>query len=99
VQLLHGLAKTRASFDDPNLVSAAGLVPVMALLRAAGALASRPFAKAKAATIRRDLIAIAARTARHGRGHLTLHLPQVRHREQEWMNLWDAACGPPAATA
>jgi hypothetical protein len=31
VQLLHGLAKTRASFDDPNLVSHAGLVPVMAL--------------------------------------------------------------------
>ena len=30
------------------------------LLRAAGALASRPFAKARAATIRRDLIAVAA---------------------------------------
>ena len=38
------------------------------LLRAAGALASPPFAKARAATIRRDLIAVAARTARHGRG-------------------------------
>jgi hypothetical protein len=36
------------------------------LLRAAGALASLPFAKARAATIRRDLIAVAARTARHG---------------------------------
>jgi hypothetical protein len=31
------------------------------LLRAAGALASPPFAKARAATIRRDLIAVAAR--------------------------------------
>ena len=50
------------------------------LLRAAGALASLPFAKARAATIRRDLIAVAARTARHGRGHLTLHLPAGRHR-------------------
>ncbi len=69
------------------------------LVRAAGALASLPFAKARGATIRRDLIAVAARTARHGRGHLTLHLPQGWHREQEWLNLWDAACGPPAAAA
>ena len=67
------------------------------LLRAAGALASLPFAKARGATIRRDLIAVAARTARHGRAHLTLHLPEGWHREQEWLNLWDAACGPPAA--
>jgi hypothetical protein len=69
------------------------------LLRAAGTLASLPLAKARAATIRRDLIAVAARTARHGRGHLTLHLPEAWHREQEWLNLWDAACGPPAAAA
>jgi Transposase DDE domain group 1 len=65
------------------------------LLRAAGALASLPFAKARAATIRRDLIAVAARTARHGRGHITLHLPEGWHREQEWRSLL-AACGPPA---
>jgi hypothetical protein len=69
------------------------------LLRAAGALASLPFAKARAATIRRDLIAVAARTARHGRGHLTLHLPEGWHREHEWLNLFSAACGPPAAAA
>jgi hypothetical protein len=69
------------------------------LVRAAGALASLPFAKTRGATIRRDLIAVAARTARHGRGHLTLHLPEGWHREQEWLNLWDAACGPPAAAA
>jgi hypothetical protein len=69
------------------------------LLRAAGALASLPFAKARAATIRRDLITVAARTARHGRGHITLHLPEGWHREQEWMNLWEAACGPPAQAA
>src|ERR1035441_6889823 len=69
------------------------------LLRAAGALASPSFAKARGATIRRDLIAVAARTARHGRGHLTLHLPEGWHREQEWLNLWDAACGPPAPAA
>jgi hypothetical protein len=69
------------------------------LVRAAGALASLPYAKARAATVRRDLIAVAARTARHGRGHLVLHLPEGWHREREWMNLWDAACGPPAAAA
>jgi Transposase DDE domain group 1 len=69
------------------------------LLRAAGALASRPFAKARAATIRRDLIAVAARIARRGRGHLTLHLPEGWHREHEWLNLLGAACGPPAAVA
>jgi hypothetical protein len=69
------------------------------LLRAAGALASLPFAKARAATIRRDLIAVAARTARHGRGHLTLHLPEGWHHEHEWVNLFGAACGPPAAAA
>ena len=69
------------------------------LLRAAGALASLPFAKARAATIRRDLIAVAARTARHGRGHLTLHLPEGWHREHDWATLFGAACGPPAAAA
>jgi hypothetical protein len=69
------------------------------LLRAAGALASPPFAKARAATIRRDLIAVAARTARHGRGHITLHLPEGWHREHEWLSLLAAACGPPAAAA
>jgi Transposase DDE domain group 1 len=69
------------------------------LVRAAGALASLTYAKARAATVRRDLIAVAARTARRGRGSLALHLPEGWHREREWMNLWDAACGPPAAAA
>jgi hypothetical protein len=35
VRLLHGLAKICATFDDPNLVSRAGLVPVMALAQRA----------------------------------------------------------------
>ena len=69
------------------------------LLRAAGCLASLACAKARGATLRRDLIGIAARTARHGRGHLTLHLPEGWHREHEWMNLLEAACGPPATVA
>ena len=69
------------------------------LLRAAGTLASRACARARGATLRRDLIAVAARTARHGRGHLTVHLPEGWHREQEWLNLLHTACGPPAAAA
>jgi hypothetical protein len=69
------------------------------LVRAAGSLASLPYAKARAVTVRRDLIAVAARTARRGRGHITLHLPDGWHREREWLNLWEAACGPPAAAA
>jgi hypothetical protein len=69
------------------------------LVRAAGTLASLPYAKARAATIRRDLISVAARIARHGRGHLTLHLPEAWHREHEWLNLWHAACGPPPIAA
>ena len=69
------------------------------LLRAAGALTSRAYAKARGATIRRDLINLAARTARHGRGHLTLHLPEGWHREHQWLTLHAAACGPPATPA
>jgi Transposase DDE domain group 1 len=69
------------------------------LLRAAGALAGLAYAKARGATIRRDLIGVAARAARHSRGHLTLHLPEGWHRRQEWMNLFEAATGPPAAAA
>ena len=69
------------------------------LLRAAGSLASLAYAKARGATLRRDLIDVAARIARHGRGEITLHLPEDWHREQEWMNLFEAATGPPAHAA
>ena len=69
------------------------------LLRAAGALASLAGAKARGATLRRDLIDIAARTARHGRGEITLHLPERWHRQTQWLNLFEAACRPPPAPA
>ncbi len=36
MRLSHTLARTSVAFDDPNLVSAAGLVPVLALADAAG---------------------------------------------------------------
>jgi hypothetical protein len=32
---------------------------------------------------------------RHGRGHLTVHLPEGWYREHVWMNLFTATCGPP----
>src|SRR6266487_34837 len=69
------------------------------LLRAAGPLASLAYAKARGATLRRDLIDVAARTARHGRSEITLHLPEGWHRQTEWMNLFEAATGPPAQAA
>lgn len=69
------------------------------LVRAAGCLASRFHAKARGATIRADLIAVAARAARRGRGNLILHLPSYWHREAEWMSLLEMACGPPRARA
>jgi hypothetical protein len=69
------------------------------LTRAAGTLAGPIHARARGATIRRQLITVAARIARHGRGHITMHLPQGWHREHEWMSLFEAACGPPAITA
>ena len=69
------------------------------LTRTAGVLAGPVHAKARAATVRRDLITVPARIARRGRGDLALHLPEYWHREHEWRNFWDAACGPPAAAA
>jgi hypothetical protein len=55
--------------------------------------------QARGATVRRDLIAVAARTARHGHGHLTVHLPAGWHREHEWASLFHAVTGPPATAA
>jgi hypothetical protein len=65
-------------------------------MRAAGSLASLACGKARGATLRRDLIDVAAR---HGRGQVTLHLPEGWRREPEWMTLFAAACGPPPAAA
>jgi hypothetical protein len=69
------------------------------LLRAAGCLAGRFHARARGATLRRQLIAVPARIARHGRaggnGHLTLHLPEHWHWQDAWLNIFDATHGPP----
>jgi hypothetical protein len=65
------------------------------LLRATGCLASAFHAKARGATLRRHLIAVPARIARHGRDHLTLHLPEHWHWRRAWMNAFDATHRPP----
>ena len=70
------------------------------LVHAAGCLASAFHSRARSdTTIRCDLIDVAARIARFGRGCLALHLPRAWDRQAEWMNLFQAACGPPAAAA
>jgi hypothetical protein len=69
------------------------------LLRAAGTRTGGRYARARTATVRRDLITLGARIARHGRGNLVLHLPEGHHREHAWLDLWTQACGPPAAAA
>lgn len=69
------------------------------LLRAAGTLAGKRHARAREATIRADLVSIAARIARRGRSQLTLHLPRYWHRELDFLDLFNAGCGPPPAAA
>jgi hypothetical protein len=94
--LVRGLNAPAATISTP--LAAAWLTCAARahnLLRVAGALASLAYGKARGATIRRDLIDVAARTARHGRGHITLHLPAGWYREHEWMTLFTATCGPP----
>jgi hypothetical protein len=66
------------------------------LLRAAGTLAGGHHAKARGATIRRQLVNIPARTAR--RAHrLLLHLPAYWPWAQAWTGLFTATHAPPAA--
>lgn len=69
------------------------------LTRAAGTLASTVHARARAATIRRHLIHVPARIARHGRGHVTLHLPADWHAEHPWIGLFTTTGQPATARA
>jgi len=65
------------------------------LTRAAGALASAFHAKATTATLRRQLISVAAR-ATHSARRSTLRLPAAWPWAQAWQRLFTAAIGPPA---
>jgi hypothetical protein len=64
------------------------------LTRATGAIASQFHAKASTATIRTQLINIAARVSRSAR-RSTLHLPTHWPWAQAWQQLFTAAIGPP----
>jgi hypothetical protein len=65
------------------------------LTRAAGALASTFHAKATTATVRRQLITVAARVTRSAR-RATLRLPIQWPWGPAWQRLFTAAIGPPA---
>jgi hypothetical protein len=65
------------------------------LTRAAGALASNAHAKATTATLRRQLINVAARVTRSAR-RSTLRLPAAWPWAGAWQRLFTAATGPPA---
>ena len=66
------------------------------LTRAAGALASTFHAKATTATLRRQLISIAARVIRSALRR-TLRLPASWPWTAAWQRLFNVATGPPDA--
>ena len=65
------------------------------LTRAAATLAGRRYATARPATIRRHLINLAGRIARHARG-VTIHLPEHWPWQHPWPRLFTATHAPPA---
>jgi hypothetical protein len=93
---VHRLEITSGSFaaNSAWLVLAA---MAFNLTRAVGALAGRFHAKAVTATIRTQLIAIAARVTRSAR-RATLRLPTRWPWATPWQQLFTAAIGPPPVT-
>lgn len=67
------------------------------LTRAVGVLAGRFHAKAVTATVRTQLITVAARVTRSAR-RATLRLPSQWPWATAWQRLFTAAIGPPSAT-
>jgi DDE family transposase len=65
------------------------------LTRAAGHLAAPHYATARAATIRREIINVAARLAHRART-IHLHLPEHWPWQHAWANLFTAVHAPPA---
>jgi Transposase DDE domain group 1 len=75
-------------------------VTAHALTRALGVLGSTRHALARGATIRAELVQVAARPARSGRDTITWHLPQNWPWQDAWLNAFDATHrAPPAAAA
>jgi hypothetical protein len=94
--LRHG-AMSRL-FTGARAPSTLGLAAIaFNLLRATGALASAVHAKASTATIRTQLINIAARVVRTARRN-RLRLPTAWPWAIAWQRLFTAATGPPAST-
>jgi len=69
------------------------------LLRAAATLASRRHGKARAATVRRELINLPARLAHSGRDQLILHLPRHWPWQDAFGGVFDATHRAPPARA
>lgn len=69
------------------------------LTRATGCLTSRFHARARGTTLRKHLINVPARLALHGRGHITVHLPDHWPWADAWMNAFTATHRPPPARA
>ena len=70
------------------------------LLRADGTLSPDRLATARGATIRAELVQVAARPARSGRDTITWHLPQNWPWQDAWHGVFDATHrAPPAAAA
>jgi DDE family transposase len=69
------------------------------LTRALGALASPRHAVARGATIRTELINVAARPARSGRNTITWHLPQHWPWQGAWLNAFHATRRAPPLPA
>jgi Transposase DDE domain group 1 len=65
------------------------------LLRAAGHLAAPRYGKARAATLRNDIINVAARVAHRAR-QIILHLPAEWPWQNAWTGLFTAVHAPPA---
>jgi hypothetical protein len=82
MRVCHNLS---AGFDDPNLVSCAGLIPVMTLAERAGL---HDLARAH---VRVPGSARIARSARR----LRLHLSERWPWEHAWQAMFTAASGPP----
>ncbi|WP_236591492.1 transposase [Mycobacterium heckeshornense] len=70
-----------------------------ALTRTLGVLASPEHTLARSATIRTQLINVAARSARAGRGNITWHLPRHWPWEHAWLNAFHATHRAPPALA
>ena len=66
------------------------------LTRAAATMVGHRHALARPATIRRHLINLAARIARHARG-IIIHLPEYWPWQHQWRRLFAAVHAPPPA--